>query len=209
MHIDNSGPLKMENDRFKEDYMEGKGLCPSVVFIPNLVYNRGAGVSLRDQPLSGGIFIASSVRNSCRLYNCKIVRDPTNSSEIIGENGDCEHIKEFLPADKEVVLEENKLYWITDRTPHKSLPLENGTYLQFIRVVTANLSHWSAHHSTPNPCGVQPDPNRTQIVKGNKFIKNSLKVIELEKYFEYDLKCKKTILSRMKCKISKESHLTH
>ena len=127
MHIDNSGPLKMENDRFKEDYMEGKGLCPSVVFIPNLVYNRGASVSLRDQPLSGGIFIASSVRNSCRLYNCKIVRDSTNSSEIIGENGDCEHIKEFLPADKEVVLEENKLYWITDGTPHKSLPSENGT----------------------------------------------------------------------------------
>ena len=26
----------------------------------------------------------------------------------------CEHIKEFLPAAKEVVLEENKLYWITD-----------------------------------------------------------------------------------------------
>ena len=52
-------------------------------------------MSLRDEPLSGGIFIASSVCNSYRFWNCKIMRDPTNGSEIMGENDDCEHIKEF------------------------------------------------------------------------------------------------------------------
>ena len=60
------------------------------------------------------VFSLHPMWNSCRLWNCKIEKDHANGSEIIGENGDCEHIKEFLPADKELVLEENKLYWITD-----------------------------------------------------------------------------------------------
>ena len=117
-------------------------------------------------------------------------------------------MREFLPADKELVLEKNKLYWITERTPHESLPLQNGTYRQFIRVVTANVSHWFADHSTPSPCGVQPDPNITKIVIGNKFVKNSLEIIEHKKYFENDLKHdsgndKKSFLSRLKSKMSR------
>ena len=202
VHIDNSGPLKIKNE---EDCFEGEGVG-STIYFRGVTYHWGGG--FKNESLSGGIFIASNVPNSCRLWNCKIEKDLANGSEIIGENGDCEHIKEFLPLDKEVVLEKNKLYWITDRTPHESLPLQNGTYRQFIRVVTANVSHWFADHSTPSPCGVQPDPNITKIVIGNKFVKNSLEIIEHEKYFENDLKHdsendKKSFLSRLKSKMSR------
>ena len=58
--------------------------------------------------------------------------------------------------------------------------------------------------------GVPPDPNVTKILKGNKFVKNSLKVIEHEKYFENELKNdnenKKSFLSKMTSKMFRESH---
>ena len=72
------------------------------------------------------------------------------------------------------------------------------------------MSHWLAYHSTPGSCGVPPDPNVTKILKGNKFVKNSLKVIEHEKYFENELKNdnenKKSFLSKMTSKMFRESH---
>ena len=198
VHIDNPGTLKIKNE---QDCVEGEGLG-STIYFRGVRYHWGGG--FKNKSLSGGIFIASNVPKSCRLWNCKIEKDLANGSEIIGENGDCEHIKEFLPSDKEVLLEKNKLYWITDLTPHESL--------QFIRVVTANVSHWFADHSTPSPCGVRPDPKTTKIVIGNKFVKNSLEIIKHEKYFENDLKHdnendKKSFLSRLKRKMSRESHL--
>ena len=179
IHTDNSGPLNLKGSNLINSVCEGEGAGKKCYFY------WGDGVMMIDE-VSGGIFIASNVPNSCRLWNCKIEKGPVNDSEIIGENGDCEHIKEFLPADKEVVLEKNKLYWMTDRTPHESLPLENGTYRQFIRVVTANVSHWFADHSTRSPCGVHPDSNITKVVTGNKFDKTSLEVIKHEKYFKSD-----------------------
>ena len=109
IHTDNSGPLKLKNSNLIYSVCKGEGAGKKCYFY------WGDGVLMTDE-ISGGIFIASNVPNSCRLWNCKIEKDLANGSEIIGENGDCEHIKEFLPSDKEVVLEKNKLYWITDRT---------------------------------------------------------------------------------------------
>ena len=126
MHIDNSEPLKIKNCCFKQDCVEGEGVG-SIMFSLDYFYKWGGGSLYKNESLSGGIFIALNVPNCCLLWNCKIEKDIVNGSEIIGENGDCEHIKEFLPADKEVVLEGNKLYWIFDRNPHESLPLQNGT----------------------------------------------------------------------------------
>ena len=80
------------------------------------------------------------------------------------------------------MMEPNVLYWITDRTPHESLPMKERTYCQFFRVVTENVSLWFADHSTPNPCGVLPDPSITKIVRGNKFDPESLEIIEHEAY---------------------------
>ena len=109
IHTDNSGPLKLKNSNLSYSVCKGEGAGKKCYFY------WGDGVLMTDE-ISGGIFIASNIPNSCRLWNCKIEKDLVNGSEIIGENGDCEHIKEFLPSDKEVVLEKNKLYWITDRT---------------------------------------------------------------------------------------------
>ena len=125
----------------------------------------------------GGIYLASNVPNSCRAWDCKIERDSKSGVDIIGQHDSCEHIKDFLPNDKEVMLEADCIYWLTDRAPHESLPLKERTYCQFFRVVTEQVSFWFADHSTANPYGVSPDPNITKIVRGNKFDTDTLEVV--------------------------------
>ena len=70
------------------------------------------------------------------------------------------------------------MYWITDRTPHESLPMRNEQYRQFFRIVTSEVSFWYKYHSTPNPLGVVPDPAITKIVAGNKFSDEGVQIIE-------------------------------
>ena len=79
-------------------------------------------------------------------------------------------------------MDPNTLYWITDRTPHESLPLLEKTYRQFFRVVNENVSFWFADHSTANPLGVLPVSSITKIVKGNKFDADSLAVVKHSEY---------------------------
>ena len=112
--------------------------------------------------LVGGIFMASNVDNSCGVWDCQIIND-----ELIGELGDIEHLRDFLPNSE--VMIKNELYWLTDRTPHESLPLGLGTYRQFFRLVTSQVSLWYEDHSTKNPLGVVPDPKITKTVTGSKF----------------------------------------
>lgn len=45
----------------------------------------------------------------------------------------------------------NKLYWITDRTPHEARATPTGGYRQFFRLVVGRISTWYAKHNTPNP----------------------------------------------------------
>ena len=61
-----------------------------------------------------------------------------------------------------------EMVWITDCTPHESLPLKAGTSRQYFRLVTSQISIWYADHSTPNPLGIKP-PKHVKIVHGNKF----------------------------------------
>ena len=61
-----------------------------------------------------------------------------------------------------------EMVWMTDSTPHESLPLKKGTYRQYFRLVTSQVSVWYADHSTPNPLGITP-PHHVTIVHGNKF----------------------------------------
>merc|ERR1712039_649372 len=84
--------------------------------------------------VKGGIFMASSVADSCRVWDVQ-VRDPAS---VVGKLGDLEHIREVLGEG--TCMEAGKLYWITDVTPHESMPLEEGTYRQFFRFVTSCLS---------------------------------------------------------------------
>ena len=60
----------------------------------------------------------------------------------------------------------NRLYWLTDRTPHESLPLEKTQRRQFFRLVSSEVSVWYSKHSTPNPLGVKAD---CKIVNRDKF----------------------------------------
>ena len=61
-----------------------------------------------------------------------------------------------------------EMVWITDCTPHESLPLPAGKSRQYFRLVTSDVSVWYADHSTPNPLGIVP-PENVKIVSGNKF----------------------------------------
>ena len=80
--------------------------------------------------------------------------------------GDIEHLQAFLPQSQKV--KKNRIYWLTDRTPHESLPLKKGTYMQFFKLVTNEVSLWFEEHSTKNPKGIVPDPKVTKIVKGSR-----------------------------------------
>lgn len=99
--------------------------------------------------LRGGIFLASSVPNSCRAWNCQV------ASEAVRHLGNVSQLREGLP--EACQLEPGRLYWLTDRTPHESLPLQEGAHRQFFRIVTSQVSLWYSDHSTVNPLGVRPD----------------------------------------------------
>ena len=124
----------------------------------------------RRSELLGGIYMASNVSDSCAAWNCQVEADDSQR-EIIGQLGDVEHLREILPGQC-TTMEANTMYWMTDRTPHESLPLKEGTYRQYIRVVTSEVSLWFEEHSTKNPFGVAPDPEITKIVRGSKFVDN-------------------------------------
>ena len=157
----------------------------------------------------GGIFMASSVANSTRVWNASIDLDsalPSSRSEgltssssssssssnlspravvgdgsVVGRLGDLEHLRGALG--KGVTLDAGQLVWMTDRTPHESMPLKAGTYRQYFRLVTSEISVWYKEHNTPNPLGVLPgDPGKfhshyrlkrealpSLIVAGDKF----------------------------------------
>lgn len=131
-------------------------------------FSWGSGVFSTTQELLGGIYMASNVPNSCKIWNCKILQPDDGSPDVVGEHGNIEHLRAFLPSSCEV-LNANTVYWFTDRTPHESLPLTEGTYRQFFRLVTSQVTYWYEEHSTKNPNGVVPDPNITKVVRGSKF----------------------------------------
>jgi hypothetical protein len=67
----------------------------------------------------GGIFMASNISNSCTVWNAEV--EPSH----IGKLGSLEHLRPLLGKGASVAAGE--LIWITDRTPHESLPLPAST----------------------------------------------------------------------------------
>jgi hypothetical protein len=134
-------------------------------FCPGAEHNWGRGVMIRNQKIVGGIFMASNTASSCAIWDCKII---DGDGSIIGPHGNIERMRDLLgPADK--VLKAGELVWITDKTPHESLPFPGGgARRQFIRVVTGCITAWFADHCTPNPLGIVP-PSSVRVVHGNKF----------------------------------------
>lgn len=132
------------------------------------LFRWGDGQLTAKQELKGGIYMVSNVPDSCKIWNCKILPPVDNSPDIVGEHGDIDHLRSFLPGNSQM-MHANTVYWLTDRTPHEALPLSTGKYRQFVRVVTSQLTYWHEAHNTKNPLGVLPDPSITKIVKGSKF----------------------------------------
>eukprot|EP01063_Lacrimia_lanifica_P038314 TRINITY_DN8114_c0_g1_i1.p1 TRINITY_DN8114_c0_g1~~TRINITY_DN8114_c0_g1_i1.p1 ORF type:complete len:313 (+),score=52.67 TRINITY_DN8114_c0_g1_i1:52-990(+) len=140
--------------------------------------------------LEGGIYLGSNVEGSCAVYNAQVVAGPDEAGNAIGPHGDVEHLRSA--CGKRLVMPANAIYWITDRTPHESLPLAstNGRRSwwqwgaapeviprQWFRLVTSDVSFWFRDHSTPNPNGVVPDPTVTSVVAGNKFVPEDLRIV--------------------------------
>ena len=142
------------------------------------LYRWGDGIVTITQRLQGGIYMASNVANSCKVWNCEILKpEGLNSPDVVGEHGDIEHLRTLLPSKCET-MDANIVYWMTDRTPHESLPLSEGTLRQYFRLVTSQVSGWFEDHSTKNPLGVVPDPEITKIIKGSKFETDSCYIVD-------------------------------
>lgn len=134
-----------------------------------MYYYWGLGMYRNEERLVGGIYLASNMDDTCAIFNAS-VDDP----RMIGRLGCCEHLREFcgLP----ILLKKNQLAWITDRTPHESLPMLKKERRQFFRLVMPEVSLWFKDHSTENSLGVGVDPSKTRVVVGNKF-KGGLKIV--------------------------------
>ena len=118
----------------------------------------------------GGIFMASTVDSSCAIYDAVLHPTRCGGVDIVG-SGDLERLRHLLNAhapQPPVRPRAGDLYWITDATPHESLPLPKRTRRQFFRLVTSEVGVWYAAHSTPNPLGVLP-PDGTKVVTHDKF----------------------------------------
>ncbi|KAJ1556281.1 hypothetical protein HK405_003359 [Cladochytrium tenue] len=133
--------------------------------------------------VKGGIFQASNVPDTCRVWDC-VVRD---HADIVGPLGSLEHLRHTLDAGPHrgihtlpivdaVTFSRNGenlladcLAWMTDRTPHESLPVQRRVFRQYFRLVTSQVSVWYEDHSTRNDeCSVAP-PDQVTIVAGDKF----------------------------------------
>lgn len=132
--------------------------------------------------LHGGIFMASNVSNSTRVWDTQVA-----DACVVGAHGDCEHLRGCVGCcvglelttrattrttihvhSDGARLHAGDLVWLTDRTLHESLPLPAGTARSYFRLVTSKISVWYSSHSTPSPLGVKP-PSNVRIIAGSKF----------------------------------------
>jgi|TARA_B110000090_G_scaffold166917_1_gene185362 hypothetical protein len=84
----------------------------------------------------------------------------------VNAHGDIENLCGVLDG-RQTVLLKNAIYWMTDRTPHESLPVTAGTHRQYFRLVTSKINVWYSEHSTANP--KVPLPEGVTVIAGNKF----------------------------------------
>jgi len=116
------------------------------------------------------VYMATNVPDSTRVWNHQI------NAEKFGENGHVEHMRESLSDDGEL-MKPGHVYWMSESAPSESLPLKEKTTSQFFRITTSEVGFWFKDHYTANPLGVLPDPNVTDIVAGNKFSEEKLKLV--------------------------------
>lgn len=106
-----------------------------------------------------GIYMANNVSDTCQIYPALIDHPET----FVDRHGGLEHARAHLGTP--VKLEKNRLYWITDRTPHENLPVTapkddpHAIHVNrsFFRLVVGGIDVWYSKHCTPNPLGILPD----------------------------------------------------
>lgn len=118
-----------------------------------------------DEYLVGGIFLASTAAQSTALWNARV---HDTYGDIVGPFGSLERLRTLL-GEPDRILQPNELVWLSDRTPHESLPLTLSTSRQFFRLVVGEISVWYADHNTANPTGYSVPPS-VPVVVGNKFL---------------------------------------
>jgi len=156
LHIETPGVVMTEDGKYQDHpFMWGCGLLR--------VYREEDDEYPHLPRVEGGIYMANSVKDTCMVWDASI-EDP---GLVAGHHGDLDHVREILGAGH--MMRKNTMYWLTDRTPHETLPVKEDTYRQFFRVVTSSLSAWFPEHSTANRLGIKPDENITKIIEGSKF----------------------------------------
>ena len=105
---------------------------------------------------SGGLYMASSVGGSCRVWPVHL--------ETTGPLGDCEALRPRLG--RGTTLRANELVWLTDGCPHEALPAAVDGYRQWFRFVTHDVGAWFAADSTANRLGVVPP---CRVITTSKF----------------------------------------
>jgi hypothetical protein len=109
-----------------------------------------------------GIYIVSNTDDMTAIYPYLV----ENSEKVTDKYGGLQEFKNDL-TDK-IFTKKNKVYWITDKTPHESLPnnTDKPVYRQFVRIVVGPIGAWYSQHNTPNPLGIKPD---APVIDTNKF----------------------------------------
>jgi hypothetical protein len=130
-------------------------------FVTAVEHRWGCGYAHSDDEWHGGLFMASSLSNTCAVWNALV--DTTTGA--VDRQGGMELLRPYLGPP--TLLRAVHLVWLTDKTPHEALPQQEDGYRQFFRLVTSIISLWFQEHSTPNP--KVPLPSHIRVVKGNKF----------------------------------------
>jgi hypothetical protein len=123
----------------------------------------GSGKMLGDGTLHvKGIYVASNIPDTCQAWDKAI-----DNSGWMGDCEGCPDIMKELGETPAVMMGADRIYWMTDRCPHESLPVKEDCHRQFFRLVTSAVDIWYTRHSTPNRLGVKAP---CQHVDADKFV---------------------------------------
>jgi hypothetical protein len=88
-------------------------------YVPGVKLSWGLGSMSRDERINGGIFMASNTAGTTAVWNASI---NNVGGEFVGPHGNIERMRGILgPCAR--TLEAGELVWMTDMTPHESLPI--------------------------------------------------------------------------------------
>merc|ERR1712048_820907 len=122
MHVESPGVLDIDGvglKVYKDEHSIGGEYRLQENYVPlTMAWGRGVYDNNNEWgEYRGGVYMASNVAASCRVWDAQIV-DPGN---LVGPLGDLSHISHLLGCGE--LLDEGELVWMTDTTPHESLPL--------------------------------------------------------------------------------------